>query len=123
MYKCILCIRRLHLCTDVYVLCYTGVLVCSFFAGVVRLDFEWKKVNNIVDCRVFVMRHLKTWFGITTDKWDNGFPLGHKEKKACLTRLRKRYAIKLVTSEATKHRSRVLAEAAKHEKANEIGVF
>ncbi|MFS7955682.1 hypothetical protein Hanom_Chr07g00645501 [Helianthus anomalus] len=69
------------------------------------------------------MRHMKTWFGITTNKWDSGFLLGHKEKKACLTRLRKNYAIKLVTSEATKHRSRVLAEAAKHENANRIGVF
>ncbi|MFS7926871.1 hypothetical protein Hanom_Chr04g00302231 [Helianthus anomalus] len=41
-------------------------------ADVVRLEFEWKTVNNIVDCRVFVMRrHMETWFGVTTDKWDS----------------------------------------------------
>ncbi|MFS7956844.1 hypothetical protein Hanom_Chr07g00659381 [Helianthus anomalus] len=86
-----------------------------------RLEFEWKTVNNTVDCGVFVMRHMETWFGVTTDKWDSGFPLSHKETKACLTRLRKKYAIKLVKSEANKHRSRVLAEAAQYEKANGFG--
>ncbi|MFS7953455.1 hypothetical protein Hanom_Chr07g00618821 [Helianthus anomalus] len=92
-------------------------------ADVVRLDFEWKTVNNIVDCGVFVMRHMETWFGVTADKWDNGFPLSHKETKAMLTRLRKKYAVILVTSEANKHRRRVLDVTAEHEKANGIGCF
>ncbi|KAJ0463626.1 putative papain-like cysteine peptidase superfamily [Helianthus annuus] len=92
-------------------------------ADVVRLEFEWKTVNNTVDCGVFVRRHMETWFGVTADKWDSGFPLTHKEKKACLTNLRKKYAIKLVTSEANKHRSRVLDEAAEHEKTHGIGCF
>ncbi|KAJ0906339.1 putative Ulp1 protease family catalytic domain, papain-like cysteine peptidase superfamily [Helianthus annuus] len=92
-------------------------------ADVVRLEFEWKTVNNTVDCGVFVMRHMETWFGVTVDKWDSGFPLTHKEKKSTLTRLRKKYAIKLVTSEANKHRGRVLDEAAEHEKTHAIGVF
>ncbi|MFS7928572.1 hypothetical protein Hanom_Chr04g00322351 [Helianthus anomalus] len=26
------------------------------------LDFEWKTVNNTVDCGIFVMRHMETWF-------------------------------------------------------------
>ncbi|MFS7985397.1 hypothetical protein Hanom_Chr11g00997911 [Helianthus anomalus] len=86
-------------------------------AEMVRLDFEWKTVNNTVDCEVFVMRHMETWFGSTADKWDSGFPLGYTAKKACLTRLRKKYTIKLVTSKVNKHRSRVLAEASEHEKA------
>ncbi|KAJ0921926.1 hypothetical protein HanPSC8_Chr05g0197451 [Helianthus annuus] len=86
-------------------------------AEMVRLDFAWKTVNNTVDCGVFVMRHMETWFGLTSDKWDSGFPLGHTAKKACLTRLRKKYAIKLVTSNVNKHRSRVLAEASEHENA------
>ncbi|MFS7962877.1 hypothetical protein Hanom_Chr08g00731671 [Helianthus anomalus] len=86
-------------------------------AEMARLDFEWKTVNNTVDYRVFVMRHMETWFGLTADKWDSGFPLGHTAKKARLTRLRKKYAIKLVTSKVNRHRSRELAEASEHEKA------
>ncbi|MFS7962130.1 hypothetical protein Hanom_Chr08g00723041 [Helianthus anomalus] len=38
-----------------------------------RLDFEWKTVGNTVDCGVFVMRHMETWFGVIVDKWDSGF--------------------------------------------------
>ncbi|KAJ0920805.1 hypothetical protein HanRHA438_Chr05g0245331 [Helianthus annuus] len=60
---------------------------------------------------------MGTWFGVTAVKWDSGFPLGHAAKKACLTSLRKKYAIKLVTSKVNKHRNRVLAEAAEHDQA------
>ncbi|KAM0038853.1 hypothetical protein Hdeb2414_s0013g00420501 [Helianthus debilis subsp. tardiflorus] len=76
-----------------------------------RLDFEWETVNNTVDCGVFVMRHMETWFGITVEKWDSGFPLAHTAKKACLTRLRKKYAVKLVTSNVNNHRKRIMAES------------
>ncbi|KAJ0703843.1 putative papain-like cysteine peptidase superfamily [Helianthus annuus] len=86
-----------------------------------KLDFEWMTVNSMVDCGVFVMRHMETWFGITVEKWDSGFPLVHTAKKACLTRLRKKYAVKLVTSNVNKHRKRIMAEAVKYEKASEIG--
>ncbi|KAJ0897780.1 hypothetical protein HanRHA438_Chr08g0349441 [Helianthus annuus] len=29
-----------------------------------RLDFEWKTVGNTVDCGVFVVHHMETWFGV-----------------------------------------------------------
>ncbi|KAF5769165.1 hypothetical protein HanXRQr2_Chr14g0645081 [Helianthus annuus] len=76
-----------------------------------RLDFEWKTVGNRVDCWVFVMRHMKTWFGVTVDKWDSGFPLEPSPKKATLTWLSEKYTVKLVTSSANKHRDRILGEA------------
>ncbi|KAJ0737531.1 hypothetical protein HanLR1_Chr06g0208041 [Helianthus annuus] len=76
-----------------------------------RLDFEWKTVGNTVDCWVFVMRHMKTWFGVTVDKWDSGFPLEPSPKKTTLTWLREKYTVKLVTSSANKHRDRILGEA------------
>ncbi|MFS8021643.1 putative papain-like cysteine peptidase superfamily [Helianthus anomalus] len=58
------------------------------------LDFEWKMVGNTVDCGVFVVPHMETWFRVTVDKWDSGFPLESGPKKATLTRLRKKYAVK-----------------------------
>ncbi|MFS7980245.1 hypothetical protein Hanom_Chr10g00937171 [Helianthus anomalus] len=50
-------------------------------ADVVRLEFEWKTVNNTVDCGVFVMRHMETWFGVTTDKWDRDSHLGIRTRR------------------------------------------
>ncbi|KAM0015302.1 hypothetical protein Hdeb2414_s0033g00724461 [Helianthus debilis subsp. tardiflorus] len=38
-----------------------------------RLEIEWATVGNTVDCRVFTMRHMETWFRETDLKWDNGF--------------------------------------------------
>ncbi|MFS8010301.1 hypothetical protein Hanom_Chr14g01295411 [Helianthus anomalus] len=39
-------------------------------------------VGNSVDCDVFAMRHMDTWFGVTTEIWDSKFPLINKDKKA-----------------------------------------
>ncbi|KAJ0522260.1 putative papain-like cysteine peptidase superfamily [Helianthus annuus] len=76
-----------------------------------RLEFDWETVGNKVDCGVFVMRHMETWFSVTVEKWDSGFPLSHTKKKACLTRLRKKYAVKMVCSNVNNHRDRIIAEA------------
>ncbi|MFS7993874.1 hypothetical protein Hanom_Chr12g01099201 [Helianthus anomalus] len=86
-----------------------------------RLDFECKTYNNTMYCGVVVMRHMETWFGITVEKWDSGFPLDHTNKKVCLTHLRKKYAVQLVTSKVNKHRKRIKAEAVEHGKASGIG--
>ncbi|MFS7985861.1 hypothetical protein Hanom_Chr11g01003621 [Helianthus anomalus] len=59
------------------------------------LDFDWKTSGNTVDC---------------------GVP-----KKATLTRLRKKYTVKLVTSSVNKHRDRILAEAVEYGKACNLG--
>ncbi|KAF5816006.1 hypothetical protein HanRHA438_Chr03g0141071 [Helianthus annuus] len=86
-----------------------------------RLDFDWKTIYNTVDYGVFVMRHMETWFGVTVEKWDSGFPLTHTAKKACLTRLRKKYAVKLVTSNVNMHRNRIMAEVVEYGMACELG--
>ncbi|MFS7930298.1 hypothetical protein Hanom_Chr04g00342591 [Helianthus anomalus] len=64
------------------------------------------------------MRHLETWFGETQLKWDNGFPIVHTPKKACLTRLRKKYAVKIVCSQANTLRDEVMAEVVAYNVAN-----
>ncbi|MFS8016357.1 hypothetical protein Hanom_Chr15g01367641 [Helianthus anomalus] len=86
-----------------------------------RLDFDWKTSGNKVDCGVFVMRHMETWFGVTVDKWDSGFPLEPGPKKATLTQLRKKYTVKLVTSSVNKYRDRIMAEVVEYWKAFNLG--
>ncbi|KAJ0489482.1 putative papain-like cysteine peptidase superfamily [Helianthus annuus] len=48
---------------------------CLEFEPVIpkRLEIEWATVGNSVDCGVFAMRHMETWFGETNLKWDSGF--------------------------------------------------
>ena len=35
-----------------------------------RLEMEWQTVYNDVDCGVFVMHHMGTYFGGGTSSWD-----------------------------------------------------
>ncbi|MFS7957478.1 hypothetical protein Hanom_Chr07g00666821 [Helianthus anomalus] len=42
---------------------------------------EWATVGNTVDCGVFAMRHMKTWFNETELNLDSGFPLAHTPKR------------------------------------------
>ncbi|MFS7979541.1 hypothetical protein Hanom_Chr10g00928911 [Helianthus anomalus] len=76
-----------------------------------RLEIEWAIVGNTVDCGVFAMRHMETWFRETDLKWDSGFPLAHTPKKACLTRLREKYVVNIVCSHANTLRNAVMGEA------------
>ncbi|MFS7902384.1 hypothetical protein Hanom_Chr01g00010651 [Helianthus anomalus] len=76
-----------------------------------RLEIEWATIGNSVDCGVFAMRHTETWFGETDVKWDSGFPLAHTQKKSSLTRLRKKYTCKIISSEANLRRNEVMGEA------------
>ncbi|MFS7918504.1 putative Ulp1 protease family catalytic domain, papain-like cysteine peptidase superfamily [Helianthus anomalus] len=69
---------------------------------------EWATIGNSVDCGVFAMRHMETWFSETNIKWDSGFPLAYTQKKASLTRLRKKYACKIICSDANKLRNEVM---------------
>ncbi|KAM0043637.1 hypothetical protein Hdeb2414_s0010g00343621 [Helianthus debilis subsp. tardiflorus] len=85
------------------------------------LDFEWATVGNSIDCGVFVMRHMETWFGVTNEKWDSGFPLAHNEKKGCLKHLRKKYVVKLVCSKVNKHHDRIMAEAVGYDMVSKNG--
>ncbi|MFS7908510.1 hypothetical protein Hanom_Chr01g00084041 [Helianthus anomalus] len=57
------------------------------------------------------MRHMETWFGETELKWDSGFLLEHTPKKSCLTRLRKKYVVKIVRSHDNTLHNQVMAEA------------
>ncbi|KAJ0680985.1 putative Ulp1 protease family catalytic domain, papain-like cysteine peptidase superfamily [Helianthus annuus] len=86
---------------------------CLEFEPVIpkRLEIEWETVGNSVDCGVFAMSHMETWFGETDLKWDSGFPLAHTQKKSSLTTLRKRYACKIVCSDANKRRDEVMGAA------------
>ncbi|MFS7954341.1 hypothetical protein Hanom_Chr07g00629121 [Helianthus anomalus] len=57
------------------------------------------------------MRHMETWMGIIEDRWDVGFPTEMAKAKTKIAQLRRKYAVKSITSEANKHRKCILEEA------------
>ncbi|KAM0071381.1 hypothetical protein Hdeb2414_s0001g00024481 [Helianthus debilis subsp. tardiflorus] len=77
----------------------------------VRLEIGWATIGNYEDCGIYTMRHMETWIGIIEDRWQVGFPTDMAKAKTKIAQLRKKYAVKLITSEANKHRERILKEA------------
>ncbi|MFS7903366.1 hypothetical protein Hanom_Chr01g00023211 [Helianthus anomalus] len=80
----------------------------------VRLEISWATIGNYEDCGIYAMRHMETWMGITEDRWDVGFPTKMAKAKKKIAQLMKKYGVKLITSEANKHREHILKEAYQH---------
>lgn len=38
-----------------------------------RLNMYWQTTRNIVDCGIFAMRHMKTYFGGGSRTWESKF--------------------------------------------------
>ncbi|MFS7933360.1 hypothetical protein Hanom_Chr04g00378811 [Helianthus anomalus] len=77
----------------------------------VRLEIGCATIVNYEDCGIYTMRHMETWMVIIEDRWEVGFPTNMAKEKTKIAKLRKKYAVKLITSEANKHRERILKEA------------
>ncbi|MFS7909370.1 hypothetical protein Hanom_Chr01g00093821 [Helianthus anomalus] len=57
------------------------------------------------------MRHMEAWMGIIEGRWDTGFLTEMAIGKKKIAHLRKKFAVKLITSEANIHHKRILNEA------------
>ncbi|KAK9053356.1 hypothetical protein SSX86_029989 [Deinandra increscens subsp. villosa] len=64
-------------------------------AQIIRLEMPWRTLNNSIDCGVFVMRHMKTYFG-DSKNWNSGL-LKEKDQGHDLDDLRYKYAVKILT--------------------------
>ncbi|KAJ0933732.1 putative papain-like cysteine peptidase superfamily [Helianthus annuus] len=84
----------------------------------VRLEIGWATIGNNEDYGIYTMRHMETWMGIIEDRWEVGFPTDMAKAKTKIAQLRKKYAAKLITSEANKHRERILKEAYQYADVN-----
>ncbi|MFS8017288.1 hypothetical protein Hanom_Chr15g01378631 [Helianthus anomalus] len=73
---------------------------------------KWINVG-VINCFTSMLNHEEN--GIVASH------LSRATKKATLTWIRKKYAVKLVTSSAYKHRDHILAEAKEYGKACNLG--
>ncbi|KAI7730002.1 hypothetical protein M8C21_024636, partial [Ambrosia artemisiifolia] len=88
-----------------------------------RLELSYATVDNVKDCGVFLMRHMETWMGITEERWHCGFPNDKKKQKTKLSLLRKRYAARIMSSDANVERDRIFEEAYELEKLKKMKII
>ncbi|KAJ0823748.1 putative nodulin homeobox protein [Helianthus annuus] len=72
----------------------------------VRLKFPWQTLYNVIDCGIFLMRHMETYNGTSVKEWTCGFSaernikgevLGNQAKE--IEDLRKKYISKMLLSD------------------------
>ncbi|MFS7954208.1 hypothetical protein Hanom_Chr07g00627571 [Helianthus anomalus] len=89
----------------------------------IRLEMPWRTKNNVIDCGVFLMRHMETYKGVAGKGWECGFSnectdageISYKQHQE-IDDLRHKYITKMLLSEANKYRGFVKAEVAKYNK-------
>ncbi|KAJ0683436.1 hypothetical protein HanPI659440_Chr16g0658261 [Helianthus annuus] len=89
----------------------------------VRLEMPWRTKHNVIDCGVFLMRHMETYKGVAGKGWECGFlnectdagEITYKQRKE-IDDLRHKYITKMLLSDANEYRSFVESEVAKYKK-------
>ncbi|KAL8246183.1 hypothetical protein R6Q59_007399 [Mikania micrantha] len=76
-----------------------------------KLHLPWATKTNVVDCAVFVMRHMEKFMGVR-EPFNCGFSTNEK-KKSQLNLLRKRFVLHLLISEVNVLRDTILTNARK----------
>ncbi|KAL4579419.1 hypothetical protein LXL04_015565 [Taraxacum kok-saghyz] len=76
------------------------------------LKMPWRTTFNKVDCGVFTMRHMETYFGeASTSKWKCGFTKEGNYQQKLLERLREKYAATMLLSRMNNQRDVILSQA------------
>nr|KAJ0217622.1 hypothetical protein LSAT_V11C300103630 [Lactuca sativa] len=85
----------------------------------VRLTMSWRTVYKKVDCGVFAMRHMESYFGEKCFKWKCGLPKEGGSQEKILEKLRMKYAAAILTSEINTKRDDVLKAAYEYQKVDQ----
>ncbi|XP_019166741.1 PREDICTED: uncharacterized protein LOC109162486 [Ipomoea nil] len=86
---------------------YKGEKVKKLKSKIMKMP--WRDAHNKKDCGIFLMRHLETFRGQTTEEWDCGLQRNNKEQ---LNKLRVRYLAALITSDVNELREINIQQAA-----------
>jgi hypothetical protein len=77
-----------------------------------RIKLAWRTTLNKVDCGVFTMRHMETYFGDSaSSKWKPGFTKEGKFQNKLLENLRQKYAATLLLWRKNTKRDEILGHA------------
>jgi len=83
-----------------------------------KLDLQWGTTNNFVDCGIFAMRHMETYFG-KTKKWECGLSVESDDQHAELNDLRLKYLAKILLSEVNELRETIMSKVKEFEELDD----
>uniref|UniRef100_A0A166GCN9 Ubiquitin-like protease family profile domain-containing protein n=1 Tax=Daucus carota subsp. sativus TaxID=79200 RepID=A0A166GCN9_DAUCS len=63
-----------------------------------RLKMRWQTKDNAIDCGIFAMRHMETYFGGGPRNWDSKIQVESYTQKKQISRLRLLYTYRVLTS-------------------------
>ncbi|KAJ0505879.1 hypothetical protein HanHA89_Chr12g0475511 [Helianthus annuus] len=92
----------------------------------IRLEMPWCTTRNVIDCGVFLMRHMETYKGTGVKKWkcglskecNNAGDILYKQRKE-LDDLRYKYVAKIILSDVNQVRPFVEADVARYKRLTE----
>ncbi|KAK9053506.1 hypothetical protein SSX86_030140 [Deinandra increscens subsp. villosa] len=79
-----------------------------------KLTIGWTTNDNFNDCGVFMMRRMEMFNGSKSKEFNCGFPKGKQGKQGkqrMINALRRKYACKMLTSDAKSYKDKVVWEA------------
>ncbi|KAL8258449.1 hypothetical protein R6Q59_030490 [Mikania micrantha] len=77
----------------------------------VKLKLPWATKKNVTDCGVFVMRHMEMYMGKGAKSFDCGFSKNHFKRTSQIKTLRKKYATRILLSDANNLKHVVIERA------------
>ncbi|KAD7477304.1 hypothetical protein E3N88_00440 [Mikania micrantha] len=77
----------------------------------VKLKLPWATKKNVTDCGVFVMRHMEMYIGKGAKSFDCGFSKNHFKRTSQIKTLRKKYATRILLSDANNLKHVVIERA------------
>ncbi|KAJ0766760.1 hypothetical protein HanLR1_Chr03g0081251 [Helianthus annuus] len=92
----------------------------------IRLEMPWRTTRNVIDCGVFLMRHMETYKETSLKKWECGLSkecnnageISYKQRKE-LDELRYKYVSKIILSDVNQVRLFVEADVARYKRLTE----
>jgi len=67
----------------------------------IRLEMPWRQEKNHVDCGIYVMRHMETYFGNGLEGFDSGLVAGDENQ---MTQLRVKYCASIIQNSLNEKR-------------------
>jgi len=65
-------------------------------AKIERLQMPWRTGQNVIDCGLFVMRHMETYKGTEVNNWECGFSNEGLLQRFQINNLRVKYLAKIL---------------------------
>ncbi|KAK1429947.1 hypothetical protein QVD17_12308 [Tagetes erecta] len=69
---------------------------------------HWSTKSNVMDCGVFLMRHMETYMGSKVKNWRCGLDVEGTKQEVQINNLRLKYAYKILTSDVNIHNKSVV---------------